>query len=226
MSPYTGSGSCATTGLCIQVQNNVNPGDIDLGLELSYFVISSATSVTIDGGLGVDKVEFTGDYLTPGASLTVNSETILVDAGVTINTGSADITFNAITKDNGISLLGITSTIPILGAEALIDVGDAQLNGHNVTLNAFSGTVFTSVGGTSAQSLGGDLVVDSVAGFPDNGSFTIGSNNCTYSGRNVNTNTFTGVAGCSGMARASGTGWSRAACCNPSFCMIGAGVPG
>ena len=74
------------------------------------------TDVTITGGLGTDTVEFTGDYLVPSSSLTVNAEHIKVDSGITINVGtgaSHDINFNAIYKDNGISLLGITTTTPV-----------------------------------------------------------------------------------------------------------------
>ena len=78
--------------------------------------------MTINGGLGTDTVEFTGDYLVLSSNLTVNAEHIKVDPGVTVNVGTGDITFNAVYKDNGISLLGITTTIPVLGVDGLVDI--------------------------------------------------------------------------------------------------------
>ena len=84
--------------------------------EVHTFTIAGTHSLTINGGLGGDTVEFTGDYLVPGSSLTVNAEHIKVDSGVTINVGTAvgnDINFNAVYKDNGLSLLGLTTTIPV-----------------------------------------------------------------------------------------------------------------
>ena len=76
--------------------------------EVHTFTTAGTHSLTINGGLGGDTVEFTGDYVVAGSSLTVNAEHIKVDSGVTINVGTAtgnDINFNAVFKDNGLSLL-------------------------------------------------------------------------------------------------------------------------
>ncbi|HEX5588659.1 MAG TPA: hypothetical protein VFX65_00020, partial [Candidatus Limnocylindrales bacterium] len=188
----------------IYVKNFDPSGTVETA-EYSYFVISGTTSVTINGGLGSDTVEFEGDYLVPGSSLTVNAEHIKVKPGVTINVGSAagnNIVFNAVYKDNGISVFGITTTIPVLGTDGLIDVDGANLTGHTITLAAFAGTLSTKAKG--AQSLGTDLIVDSISGFENSGSFTAtvaGTEaTCTYTGRDVTAGVhkFTGVAGCSG----------------------------
>ena len=133
VSPYTDAASmtvaCQTAGNCIQVQNFAGPFGVGPELaELSYFVIAGTTSVTINGGLGTDTVELTGSYLVPGSSLTVNAEHIKVDSGVTIDVGAAagnDITLNAVYKDNGVSALGITTTIPVLGVDPLVDIDGA-----------------------------------------------------------------------------------------------------
>ena len=256
VSPYTDGSitpTCGTAGNCIQVHNLDGPfgllGDI---AEFHYFVIAGATGVTIDGGLGADTVEFTGDYVAPGTSLTVNAEHIKVDPGVTVNVGTAtgnDINFNASYLDDGLSVFGITTTIPILGVDGLVDIGvdkglwqvdddyDAgdvvvdpatgnqyratgpvssggsppssdptdwapagttQLIGSTVNLIATAGTVFTTASG--AQSLGGDLIVASVAGFSDTGTLVIDNGNptpasCTYTGRDIANHKFTGLAG-------------------------------
>ena len=159
--------------------------------------------MTINGGLGGDTVEFTGDYLVPNSSLTVNAEHIKVDAGVAINVGSAsgnNITFNAVYKDNGLSLLGITTTIPVLGVDALVDINGATLTANKISLNAFAGTLATTVNGGS-QTLGTELIVDSVAGFDNsNGDFTVVgvTGTCHYTGRDTSLNKLTGITGCSG----------------------------
>ena len=92
--------------------------------EVTTFTITGTQSLTINGGLGIDTVHFTGNYLVPNSNLTVNAERIKVDPGVSICLGAAadpcnlaptskgDINFNAVDKDNGLSILGITTTIP------------------------------------------------------------------------------------------------------------------
>ena len=106
----------------IYVKNFEGPFGFFEIAELQYFDVSASTSVTINGGLGTDKVIFEGNYVDQGASLTVNAEEIKVDAGVTVDVGTGTLTFNAATNDNGISLIGITTTIPVLGATALVDI--------------------------------------------------------------------------------------------------------
>ncbi len=171
--------------------------------ETQTFTISGVTDVTINGGEGVDTVEFDGDYNLPGTNLTVNAETIKVDPGVTVNVGTGTINFNAAARDNGFSVLGITTTIPVLGNDGAVDISSSQLMGGTVNLTAFAGTLTAKVQG-SGQTLtsGGELVVDSVEGFDDSGSFTIDVGgtpaDCTYSGRNHDDHKFTGLGGCSG----------------------------
>ncbi|MHB1244386.1 MAG: beta strand repeat-containing protein, partial [Gaiellaceae bacterium] len=201
VSPYTDGGTCAAAGSCIQIQNFLGPFGVGPEIaELNFFTIAGTTSVTIDAGLGTDSIEFTGDFLVPGATLVVRAETIKVLSGVTIDVGTGDITFDAITKDNGISLVGITTTIPVLGAEAKIDVDGATLVGNDITLRAFSGTLATTVNGGGQSLAGGTLTVASVAGFADDGTFDVvgGTGTCVYTGRNTGANQFTGLSGCTG----------------------------
>ena len=103
--------------------------------ETHNFTISGVQNVTINGGLGVDTVQFIGDYLVPNSNLTVIAEHIKVDPGVSICLGdTADpchvaptsngaLNFNAVDKDNGLSILGITTTIPVIGTDGLVDIG-------------------------------------------------------------------------------------------------------
>src|SRR5205823_732889 len=114
------------------------------------------------------------------------------------NTGSGDITLNAVYRDNGISLAGITTTIPVLGVDALVDLDGATLTGNKITLSALAGTLQTTAAG--AQSLGTTLTVTSVAGFSDSGKFKVDGivAECSYTGRDTTANQFTGVSGCSG----------------------------
>ncbi len=209
VSPYSDGSSatvaCQTAGNCIQVENFLGPfGTGPAIAELSYFVIAGTSSVTINGGLGTDTVEFTGDYLVPGSSLTVNAEHIKVGSGLTVDVGSAsgnDITFNAVYKDNGISLLGITTTIPVLGVDGLVDIDSATFNGNSISLTAFAGTLSTTVNGGGQALSGGNLIVASVAGF-DNSSGTFGvvggTGTCAYTGRDTTLNKLTGITGCTG----------------------------
>src|SRR5207253_10369037 len=132
ISPYTDSGTCATPGTCIQVQNfDALTGAIPLA-ELAFFKIAGTTSLTINGGPGGDKVEFTGDFLAPGTTLTVHAESIKVDSGVTIDTGTGNIVFDAKATDDGTSLLGITTTL--LGDGATIELDGATLTGNTIDL--------------------------------------------------------------------------------------------
>src|SRR5262249_38313355 len=158
-----------------------------------------------------------------------------------------NIVLNAVYKDNGISLLGITSTIPVIGVDGLVDIspdkgdwssgsnysqgdvvrdpgdgnqyrargdissdstaphldatnwspaGSTKLIGTVITLSAFAGSLSTTAAG--AQTLPGDLTVASVAGFDDSGTLTVDVSgtptSCTYSGRDVTNNKFTGVS--------------------------------
>ena len=77
------------------MQNFDGPtGSISAG-ELSYFVISGTSSLTINGGPGTDHTEFTGNYLVPNSTLTVNTESIKIDSGVTVDVGTGNVNFNA-----------------------------------------------------------------------------------------------------------------------------------
>ena len=120
---------------CIQVQNFDGPfGLSGRSRSCNFFTVAGITSVTIDAGLGVDIVEFTGDYLVPNSSLTVNAEKIRVKpVSVTIGVGTGTTSRSTrSTKDNGLSLVGITTTIPVIGVSGLIDVdccpGDGELD--------------------------------------------------------------------------------------------------
>ena len=157
VSPYTDADSataaCQTAGNCIQVQNFDGPsGSISAG-ELSYFVISGTSSLTINGGPGTDHTEFTGDYLVPGSTLTVNTETIKVDSGVTVDVGTGSINFNAASADDGIDFLGIDTTL--LGDGGSIELDSATLNAATVDLEASSENAKTTVNGASQDLSGG-----------------------------------------------------------------------
>ena len=58
---------------------------------------------TIDGGGGKDAVTVTGILSIPGSDLLINAETIDVASGASINTGSGDVTLNAIADADGVS---------------------------------------------------------------------------------------------------------------------------
>ena len=201
------------SGGVIQVKNFDPTGTFELS-ESHDVTLSSGGTLTINGGEGTDAVEFTGNYTALGTNLVVNAEKITVKPGMTINVGTGDITFNAITKDNGFSILGITTTIPVLGAESLVDIDGATLTGNNISLKAFSGTLSTAVNGAQTIASGGALTVDSVQGFEDTGRFTIAgvSGTCVYTGRDAAMNQFTGIMDCSGRSptmRSSGRTSSR-----------------
>ena len=91
ISPYTDASSptaaCQTAGNCVRIDNFDGLTGLVPIAEFTYFVIAGTSSLTINGGAGSDKVEFKGDYLVTNSALTVNAESIKVDAGVTINVG-------------------------------------------------------------------------------------------------------------------------------------------
>src|SRR5262249_36275093 len=100
----------------IVVQDFATGGAVDLAIaETHIFSIAAVTggtgTVTINGGQGNDTVEFTGDYIAASSNLVVNAETIKVDPSVKLDVGTGNISFNAISRSNGISVLGITTTI-------------------------------------------------------------------------------------------------------------------
>ena len=115
---------------------------------------------------------------------------------MTINVGTGDINLNAVYKDNGISLLGITTTIPVLGVDGLVDIDGATITGKTVSLTAFAATLSTTA--RTAQTLTGSgdtLKVASVAGFDDTGSFSLDISGtpttCTYTGRDIDSTNHT-----------------------------------
>ncbi|HET7128249.1 MAG TPA: hypothetical protein VFJ93_04150, partial [Gaiellaceae bacterium] len=188
--------------------------------ETHFFTISGTQNVTINGGFGVDTVEFIGDYLVPNSNLTVNAEQIKVDPGVKIclgntadpcnlvPTSNGNITFNAVDKDNGISVFGITTTIPVIGTTGSVEIGaDGStnvLNGNKISLTAFAGSVTDKVSGAQTLSSGGDLALASVAGFAETGTVVIDTGSstatCTYTSRDLGANKLKslGGGGCTG----------------------------
>ena len=199
--PSSPTPACQVSGACIQVQNYAGPfGSGPQIAEFQYFVISSAHSLTLNGGLGTDTVEFTGDYRTPGASLTVNAESIKVDSGFTVDAGTSNVNFYATSTDDGIDALGIDSTL--LGDTASIELDGAALNGNTLDLEASSGNAKTTVDGGSQNLTGTNdtLTVATVDPFLSSGKFTIDGilgSTCTFTGTSGH-NQFTGVSGCSG----------------------------
>ena len=91
--------------------------------------------------------------------------------------------FHATLKDNAISKIGITSTG--LPDDATIELDGATLVGNTVDLEAFSGTLTTTVSG-AGQTLpgGGTLNVASTDGFDSSGKFTVDgvTGTCAYTG--------------------------------------------
>ena len=183
--------------------------------EMQDFTISGTTDVTINGGDGVDTVEFTNDYLVPNSNLTVNAETIKVDAGARVCVGGvADpcanapasngaIVFNATDKDNGHDFFGITSTI--LPSDGTIEIVDATVYGKSLDLQAYAGTLRTEM--ADAESLPNDtnsneVNVKSTLGFESSGSFVVegGTGTCAYTDKTDTS--FKGVSGCSGSVTA------------------------
>ncbi|MFL6035275.1 MAG: beta strand repeat-containing protein, partial [Gaiellaceae bacterium] len=108
-------------GTSIEVKDFDPTGTFELS-ESHSVSLSGLSTLTINGGLGGDTVQFTGNVTAPGVTLNVNAETIKVDANVKIDVGSGDINLSAVTHDNGLSVFGITTTIPVLGASGLVDI--------------------------------------------------------------------------------------------------------
>ena len=108
-------------GTSIEVKDFDPTGTFEL-TESHSVSLSGLSTLTINGGLGGDTVQFTGNVTAPGVTLNVNAETVKVDAGVKVDVGSGDINFSAFTHDNGLSVFGITTTIPVLGASGLVDI--------------------------------------------------------------------------------------------------------
>ncbi|MCY7286954.1 MAG: hypothetical protein LH624_01545, partial [Cryobacterium sp.] len=169
-----------------------------LALSESHVVtILGLLSLTINGGEGTDTVEFVGDYLVPGTNLTVNAEKIKVRSGTTIDVGTGNIAFNATAKDNGVSLVGVTSTV--LGVEGSIEIDGATVTGNVIDLKAFAGTLATTVNGAGQVLGGGMLNVVSTLGFASGGGkFTVSgaTGTCSYTGKTATS--FTGISVCTG----------------------------
>ena len=201
VSPYTDATSatvaCQTAGNCIQVQNFDGPTGLISAGELSYFVISSISSLTINGGAGTDHTEFTGNYLAPGTTLTVNTETIKIDSGVTVDVGGGNVNFNAASADDGTELLGVDTTL--LGDGASIELDGATLNGNTLDLEASSGNAKTTVNGAGQDLGGGTLTVATTTPFLSTGKFTVAgaTGTCSFTGTSGRTQ-FTGITGCTG----------------------------
>ncbi len=209
VSPYTDGSvtpACGTAGNCIQVQDfDALTSTLDV---LDYFVIAGTSTLTINGGAGSDKTEFTGNFDAPNIDLTVNTESIKVDSSVTIT--AHNVNFNAAETDDGTSLLGIDTTL--LGDEATIELDSAGVNGNTVDFEASATNAKTEIAAGSDQLLLGlsdNLFVDTTTPFLSKGEFTIaglvdGLGNpqvCTYSGTSGR-DEFTGVSGCIGVVSA------------------------
>src|SRR5712691_8050403 len=155
---------------------------------------SSMTSLIINAG--TSNVEINGNLDSLGGTLEIDASSIKVDSGLTVSATGA-INFNAVWQSNGHSLLGITSTL--LGVNAGIDLADTTLTGASIDLEAFAGTLSTTVSGAGQTLPGsGTLNVASTYGFSSSGSITVDgvTGTCPYTGT---TNTsFTGITVCTG----------------------------
>ena len=202
VSPYNDGSTtptCGTPGNCIQVQNfdALTGNTLDV---LNYFVISGTSSLTVNGGPGTDKTEFTGDFIAPNIDLTVNTESIKLDTGVTVS--AHDVLFNAAMTDDGTSLVGIDTTL--LGDNASIELDSATLTGAAIDLEASATNAKTTIDGDQILTgLGDNLFVATTTPFLSEGEFTIdglsAAQTCAYTGTS-NRNEFTGVTGCIGLA--------------------------
>ncbi|MFN2609691.1 MAG: hypothetical protein ABR507_02275, partial [Actinomycetota bacterium] len=137
-------GDCPTGNIKIVDRDPTDSFDL---AELHYFAISGLNDLTINGGAAADTVEFASDYIVPSTNLTVNAEKIILKSGVTINVnptsggcalGLCNVTFNAVAKDDGTTVTGITSTL--LGVEGSIDLDSASILGNTIQLLATAGT--------------------------------------------------------------------------------------
>ena len=85
----------------------------------------------VNGADGTDEITISGDMNLAGNPLTVNSEQITVNAGVTVTAG--DITFHAA------AMLGTAVTpdvLPVATVEAAVNINGANLIGDNILLSA------------------------------------------------------------------------------------------
>ncbi|MES1247222.1 MAG: hypothetical protein ABUS54_06080, partial [Actinomycetota bacterium] len=162
--------------------------------EDSTMTISSVGSLIINGGKGVDSVEFKNDITSSNLNLTVNAEHITVDSGVTLSLGTGDLAFNATYRDNGVSALGITTTL--LGVDPSITLDGAHLSAHNIDLEATAGTLKTKASGAQTLSSAGSLNVASTDGFDDSGTFQVGTQTCSYTA--ITATQFQNLSGCTG----------------------------
>ena len=138
------------------------------------------------------------------STLTVNTESIKIDPGVTVDVGTGAVNFNAVQTDDGVDALGVDTTL--LGDNATIELDGANLNGGTVALQATATNAKTTIdGGQLLTGLGDTVFVKTTTPFLSKGQFTIdglvdGVGNpqvCSYTGTS-NRNEFTGVTGCVG----------------------------
>ena len=201
ISPYVDPSSptpaCQTAGACIQVQDYDTLG-VTLSV-LNYFVIAGTSSLTIHGGAGADKTEFTGSYLVPNSTLTIDTESIKVDSGFTVDVGTGQVNFLAASTDDGTDALGIDTTL--LGDDASIELDSATVNAGSVDFEASSENAKTTVngGGQALTGTGDTLTVATTTPFLSSGKFTIAgiTGTCSFTGTSNRTQ-FTGVSGCIG----------------------------
>src|SRR5258708_9561689 len=133
-------------------------GDTGSGIQFSSALGSgslSATEASITSliiNAGKSNVEINGNLASLGGTLEVDGSAIKVDSGPYTISAAGAINFNAIYQSNGHSVFGITTTI--LGVNAGIDLADTTLTGSSIDLQAFAGTLTTTVsdGGTHPAS--------------------------------------------------------------------------
>ncbi len=84
------------------------------------------------------------------------------------------------------------------GIDAAIGIGVAinDIGGVSTNVERPTATVF----GAGQSLAGGTLIVSSVDGFENSGTFTVagGTGTCSYLAKNATTKRFTGITGCSG----------------------------
>src|ERR1700674_4142567 len=147
---------------------------------------------------GKSNVEINGNLDSLPGTLEIDGSTIKVDTGFAVS-ATGRVNLNAIYQSNGHSLLGITTTI--LGVNASIDINGATLSGSAIDLEAFAGTLSTTVTPGGDSLAGGTLHVASAFGFDSpSGTFTVdgGTGTCSYTGVSADGTSFTGITGCTG----------------------------
>ena len=96
------------------------------------------------------------------------------------------MTSTRVYQDNGLSVVGITTTIPVLGVAALVDINGATITANGDHHLGQSGTLQTTLRADIAAATPTTLDVASVAGFDDAGTVTVaGLGDCTYTGRDI-----------------------------------------